>query len=111
MSYPLRGELSDCGRSAYRWSYGSDVPGSATPIAELYKGIAIVGVLPPFVLGGCNDCKLGSTLVTKPGQAPNDWPEPLLMIRLPAPAVGPVPLTKHSFAPLLAMMVSWSVRR
>ena len=81
-------------------------------MAELNKGIALVGVLPPFVLGGSNGCNCGSTFVTTPGHAPNGGvpPEPFCMIRLPAPVDGGAPPTKHSLAPLLAMMVLLSVR-
>src|SRR5205807_4606499 len=109
MSNPLRGDLSGCGRSAYFWSYGSDVAASATPMAELYKGIAIVGVGPVL---SCNGPNCGSAVVTTPGHAPKGCvPEPLFMIRLPTlPVVVTLPVKKHSFAPLFAMIVSWSVK-
>src|SRR5512147_2416547 len=92
-----------CGRSAYRWSYGSDVAESAALIAELNKGMAIVHVGPPL---SCNGPNWGSTLVTTPGHAPNGCvPVPLLMIRLWVPGCVTFPVKKHSFAPLLAMIV------
>src|SRR5206468_8645166 len=99
--------MSGCGRSAYRWSYENDVATSALPIAELPMGIAIVGVWPPL---SCNGPKLGSAVVTTPGHEPNGCvPEPLLMIRLPAPLRVTLPVKKHSLSPLLAMIVSSSV--
>ena len=69
----------------------------------------MVGVLPPFMLGGCNGPNCGSVVATTPGHAPND-PEPLLMIRLPAPALATDPATMHSFSPLLDRMVSSRVK-
>src|SRR5437660_1572792 len=108
MSKPLRGELSGCGRSAYFWSYGSEVPPlatpmSAVPIAELYKGMAIVGVGPVLF---CNGPNCGSAVVTTPGHAPKGCvPEPFCMIRLPTPFTVTRLLKKHSLAPLFAMIV------
>src|SRR6476659_1753602 len=103
MSNPLRGDLSDCGRSAYFWSYGSEVPGSATPMAELNSGMAIVGVGPVLF---CNGPRLGSAVATTPGQELNGCvPEPFCMIRLPAPLLLTRPVKKHSLAPLFAIIV------
>src|SRR5215475_11738890 len=97
-----------CGRSAYRWSYGRDVAESAALIAELYNGIAMVRVGPPL---SCSIPNCGSTLVTTPGHAPNGCvPAPLLVIRLPVPVSVTLPVKKHSFAPLLAMSVSLTVK-
>src|SRR5438874_3985441 len=103
MSNPLRGDLSACGRSAYFWSYGSDVAASATPMAELNRGMAIVDVGPVL---SCNGPNCGSVVVTTPGHAPKGCvPEPFFMIRLPAPLVVTRLVKKHSLTPLFAMIV------
>src|SRR5258708_7425238 len=103
MSNPLRGDLSGCGRSAYFWSYGSDVAASAMPMAELNSGVAIVGVGPVLF---CNGPNCGSAVVTTPGHAPKGCvPEPFCTIRLPAPLTVTRLLKKHSLAPLFAMIV------
>ena len=80
-------------------------------MAELYNGIAMVGVSPPFTFGGCGFCNCGSTVVTTPGQTPNGpEPEPFCMIKLPAPERVTNPVKKHSFAPLFAKIVLFNVK-
>ena len=75
-------------------------------MAELNKAIAIVGVLPPLTLAGCNACNCGSVVVTTPGQAPKGCvPEPFCMIKLPAPLTETRLVKKHSLAPLFAIIV------
>src|SRR5205807_4660834 len=79
-------------------------------MAELKRGIASVGFGPPLSCSPFGS-SWGSVVVTTPGQVPKGCaPEPLLMIRLPAPDRITLPVKKHSFAPLLAMIVLSSVK-
>src|SRR5262249_30847243 len=94
-----------CGRVTPRWSNDNEVAGSALSAAALVARIAIVGVLPG--LFSCRDNNCGSLVVTTPGHGEKKLdPEPLFMIKLPAPTAFTKPATKkHSLAPLLAIML------
>src|SRR4051794_8873541 len=99
----------DCGRTTPRWSVGRDGAESAVLIAGLPRKIALVGVLPG--LFSCSGCSRGLLVLTTPGHAENDpVPEPLLVIKLPAPLTFMLPVKKHSLFPLLAMIVLFRMK-
>jgi hypothetical protein len=103
-SYAPMSNPPNCGRVTPRWSQDSEVPGSALLNAGLVGRIAIVGVFPRAVHLQWLQLRIVRSHHSR-------TPEPLFMIKLPAPLTFMLPVKKHSFYALQRRSNVWQCKR